>query len=821
MKKNFVLLILVLLFVISFCFSGIGFYYNTRNNKSSNNSDNDVKENDYTNNVKECWFLGRMDQGTKYVNGQYTYRYMQQPKYEDENTIKWNNIDEDGWSVILTNKDSTDSVTTELCNTVNGKPIISMQYMFYGSKANRIDLSSFNTSNVTNMSGMFYGASANRIDLSSFNTSNVTNMSGMFYGSKANRIDLSKLDTSKVTDMSYMFADSNFWELNLSNFDTSKVTNMEKMFSSLKAFTLDLSNFDTSKVTNMSGMFYNLNLDEINLSNFNTSNVVNMSYMFGLSKKLKLDLRSFDTSKVTNTDSMFLLSEIMLGRARTQNDADKFNQSSKKPKELNFVFGYIDSEPVYGGKNKFKNCSFPGELKQGEHYINGQYIYSYKQQFNWDDKNKRYYFENINLDGWGVGLVNDSDDSPIDTELCYTINGKPIVSMSYLFSHSSARSIDLSSFNTSNVRNMNSMFEDFYERPLDLSGFDTRNVIDMRRMFYEFETDILNLSSFDLSNSANLSEMFKDTQMFYGYAKNQAFADRFNDDVTKINKKTKMVTKTIDPNPVYGGNNKFKNCNFSEEIRQGTQYVNGQYLYIYKQHLEEDWVSGDPYFENFDEDGWSVKLVDKSSTEPIDTELCYTINGKPIVSMRQLFYESQSKVVNLDSFNTSNVVNMSNMFSYSFVENLNLSDFNTSNVTNMSGMFSSSKANKIDLSNFDTSNVKDMSYMFSSSEVNKIDLSSFDTSNVKDMSGMFYISKATTLDLSSFDTSNVKDMSYMFSSSKANKIDLSNFDTSNVKDMRYMFRDAKATTGYVRTQSDADKFNKTSGIPKTLKFVVK
>ena len=696
MKKNFVLLILVLLFVISFCFSGIGFYYNIRNNKSSNNSNNDVKENDYTNNVKECWFLGRMDQGTKYVNGQYTYRYMQQPKYEDENTIKWNNIDEDGWSVILTNKDSTDSVTTELCNTVNGKPIISMQYMFYGSKANRIDLS--------------------------------------------------KLDTSKVTDMSYMFADSNFWELNLSNFDTSKVTNMEKMFSSLKAFALDLSNFDTSKVTNMSGMFYNLNLDEINLSNFNTSNVVNMSYMFGLSKKLKLDLRSFDTSKVTNTDSMFLLSEIMLGRARTQNDADKFNQSSKKPKELNFVFGYIDSEPVYGGKNKFKNCSFPGELKQGEHYINGQYIYSYKQQFNWDDKNNRYYFENINLDGWGVGLVNDSDDSPIDTELCYTINGKPIVSMSYLFSHSSARSIDLSSFNTSNVRNMNSMFEDFYERPLDLSGFDTRNVIDMRRMFYEFETDILNLSSFDLSNSANLSEMFKDTQMFYGYAKNQVFADRFNDEVTKINKKTKMVTKTIDPNPIYGGNNKFKNCNFSEEIRQGTQYVNGQYLYIYKQHLEEDWVSGDPYFENFDEDGWSVKLVDKSSTEPIDTELCYTINGKPIVSMRQLFYESQSKVVNLDSFNTSNVVNMSDMFSYSFVENLNLSDFNTSNVTNMSGMFSSSKVNKIDLSNF---------------------------------------------------------------------------DTSNVKDMRYMFRDAKATTGYARTQSDADKFNKTSRMPKTLKFVVK
>ena len=57
-------------------------------------------------------------------------------------------------------------------------------YMFCGcSFLNSINLSSFNTSNVTNMSCMFDGCSSlNSINLSSFNTSNVTDMSCIFYG---------------------------------------------------------------------------------------------------------------------------------------------------------------------------------------------------------------------------------------------------------------------------------------------------------------------------------------------------------------------------------------------------------------------------------------------------------------------------------------------------------------------------------------------------------------------------------------------------------------------------------------------------------------
>ena len=51
------------------------------------------------------------------------------------------------------------------------------------SSLKELDLSSFNTNNVTNMNGMFSGCSLlKELDLSSFNIYNVTNMSGMFSG---------------------------------------------------------------------------------------------------------------------------------------------------------------------------------------------------------------------------------------------------------------------------------------------------------------------------------------------------------------------------------------------------------------------------------------------------------------------------------------------------------------------------------------------------------------------------------------------------------------------------------------------------------------
>ena len=72
-----------------------------------------------------------------------------------------------------------------------------------------IDLSNFNTNNVTNMRSMFDGCySLVYIDLTNFNTNKVTNMSTMFFGcALLEELNISNFDINKETNMKYMFSD--------------------------------------------------------------------------------------------------------------------------------------------------------------------------------------------------------------------------------------------------------------------------------------------------------------------------------------------------------------------------------------------------------------------------------------------------------------------------------------------------------------------------------------------------------------------------------------------------------------------------------------
>ena len=66
-------------------------------------------------------------------------------------------------------------------------------------------------------------------------------------------------------------------------------------------------------------------------------------------------------------------------------------------------------------------------------------------------------------------------------------------------------------------------------------------------------------------------------------------------------------------------------------------------------------------------------------------------------------------------------------------------------------------------------------------------------------------------------------MTNMFVDNTTKTLDLNNFDTSNVTDMKWMFWNTNATTGYVKDEETALKFNDSSvtRIPNTLKFTVK
>ena len=287
-----------------------------------------------------CTFDGTLTQGAEYVNGQYTYAYKKEGGYASSG-LAWQNITSDGWGVQLTDKASTDSVTSKVCTYINNKPVVSMSYMFYKSQATTLDVSNFNTSNVTTMGYMFYKSQATTLDVSNFNTSNVTNMSYMFSDSQATTLDVSNFDTSNVTNMSGMFSNSQATTLDVSNFNTSNVTNMGSMFSSSQATTLDVSNFDTSKVTTMGYMFYKSKATTLDVSNFDTSKVTTMDYMFMNSAVTTLDVSNFNTSNVTNMSYMFSDSKA------TTLDVSNFN-TSNVTNMLYMFYGSTNLKTIYG-----------------------------------------------------------------------------------------------------------------------------------------------------------------------------------------------------------------------------------------------------------------------------------------------------------------------------------------------------------------------------------------------------------------------------------------------------------------------------------------
>ena len=220
-----------------------------------------------------------------------------------------------------------------------------------------IDLSNFDTSEVTNMGGMFYGMSnLTTLNVSHFDTSKVTDMSLMFHGMRdLSALNLSSFNTSQVTDMHNMFyGTSNLTTLNVSNFDTSKVTDMSLMFHGMRDLSaLNLSSFNTSQVTDMHNMFYGTsNLTTLNLSNFDTSKVTDMGLMFyGMSNLTTLDLSNFDTSKVTDMNGLFGLRKE--DKLNDKLETIYVNNDFNTAKVINFS-GILDNrKKLRGGNGSF------------------------------------------------------------------------------------------------------------------------------------------------------------------------------------------------------------------------------------------------------------------------------------------------------------------------------------------------------------------------------------------------------------------------------------------------------------------------------------
>ena len=267
-------------------------------------------------------------------------------------------------------------------NLLNTSRTTDMSYMFHNcwTKATNdliLDLSSWDTSNVTSITHMFSGIGYNAknvdLNLSNWDTTNVVNMNYMFageydnaysatysIGAKANTFNLRGLDdwnTQNVISMAEMFfgigEGATTWSIgDLSNWNTSSVTNMFAMFENAgyKSNTFDignLSNWDTSNVTTMTEMFYmaGYNAKTFNLEgidNWNTGKVTSMSNMFTSAgynaTTFNLgNLGKWDVSNVTSMSRMFYLSGTY---ATTWNIGDLSNWNVSKVTNMSSTFSY-------------------------------------------------------------------------------------------------------------------------------------------------------------------------------------------------------------------------------------------------------------------------------------------------------------------------------------------------------------------------------------------------------------------------------------------------------------------------------------------------
>ena len=246
----------------------------------------------------------------------------------------------------------------------------------------------------------------------------------MFMGTGLTDIDFSKLESQNVTDMSYMFYGI-------------KNTNM-----------LDVSKLDTSSVRNMASMFEGASLTSISFfdtlnpsaSKFKTNEVTSMHYMFKDSTKLtSLDLSSFNTSNVRDFSGTFYgatgLKTLNLDGWDTGNATTMYIMFNNAPSLTRLDLSHFDTKNVTTMQQMFEGC------------------------FN---------LEYLNVSGWSNEKVGDMSymfhkvgNYKNGVEIILTGFKTPAVTtMAYMFTRdvTELETLDLSSFDTSNVTSMSSMF---------------------------------------------------------------------------------------------------------------------------------------------------------------------------------------------------------------------------------------------------------------------------------------------------------------------------------------------------------------------------
>ena len=196
---------------------------------------------------------------------------------------------------------------------VGGKDITFAYYMFALCDFETIYLHHFKTKQILNTRGMFYGCKAEHIDLSHFFMDNAHYMQFMFANSYIkDGLNVSHFYPSLAVDMSYMFHSCKAHITGVLDFGFERTRDMTGMFAntSIDAFDYNVtkSNIENSKV--MKGMFYRCNAGFVRFSDADLRYIYDMSYMFAESRIDWVDFSYAKFAVSTNMHFMFSRSVI-------------------------------------------------------------------------------------------------------------------------------------------------------------------------------------------------------------------------------------------------------------------------------------------------------------------------------------------------------------------------------------------------------------------------------------------------------------------------------------------------------------------------------
>ena len=250
--------------------------------------------------------------------------------------------------------------------------------------------------------------------------------------------------------------------------------------------TIDFKYLDMFNINDMSCMFSNIDFNTTNWDatsaltaitwgeKFNTVNVTNMSFAFaGLENLQSLDLSSFDTSSVIGMKGLFAKNE-------TLQSLEFADWDTSKVRDFSYAF--------YSTPN-LKNYDITNWNTSSAVTLNGTFYGAG--------------VETLDLSKWDVSHVetfyqlfeNANKLTSINMSTWDTSN---VIDMSWMFNRSAVSSLNLSHFNTSKVERMGDMFSNTPNlTSIDVSNFDTSNVWDMNGMFCQTKIKELNLDNFN------------------------------------------------------------------------------------------------------------------------------------------------------------------------------------------------------------------------------------------------------------------------------------------------------------------------------------